>query len=166
MYSFHAQHIVCSWIVETSRFLLKHTVSHIINYSQSACTIYCQLHDPRLVISMCINIQSSWLDHHRVQWWLKSWVVATFSFRLLWLMMTSLNGIISVLLALCEGKPLQRPVTRSFGAFFDLRLNKRLSKQSRRRWFETPLRSLWRHHNGFHNISIDRMTSSILTDEI
>ena len=32
--------------------------------------------------------------------------------------------------------------------FFDLRLNKRLSKQSRRRWFETPLRLLWRHCNG------------------
>ena len=31
-----------------------------------------------------------------------------------------------------------RPVTRSFDVFFDLRLNKRLSKQSRRRWFETP----------------------------
>ena len=34
--------------------------------------------------------------------------------------------------------PLQRPVTRGFDVFFDLRLNKRLSKQSRRRWFETP----------------------------
>ena len=32
----------------------------------------------------------------------------------------------------------QRPMTRSFDVFFDLRLNKRLSKQSRRRWFETP----------------------------
>ena len=31
--------------------------------------------------------------------------------------------------------------------FLDLRLNKRLSKQSRHRWFETPLRSLWRHCN-------------------
>ena len=31
--------------------------------------------------------------------------------------------------------------------FFDLRLNKRLSKQSRRRWFETPLPSLWRLSN-------------------
>ena len=28
------------------------------------------------------------------------------------------------------------------------RLNKRLSKLSRRRWFETPSRSLWRHCNG------------------
>ena len=31
--------------------------------------------------------------------------------------------------------------------FFDLRLNKRLRKQSRRRWFETPSRSLWHHCN-------------------
>ena len=30
---------------------------------------------------------------------------------------------------------------------FDLRLNKRLSKQSRRWWFETPPRSLWRQRN-------------------
>ena len=58
----------------------------------------------------------------------------------------------SALLALCEGNPLvtdefpsQRPLTRSFDVFFDLRLNKRLSKHSRRRWFETPSRSLWRH---------------------
>ena len=43
----------------------------------------------------------------------------------------------SALLALCAGKspvtgefPSQKPVTRSFDVFFDLRLNKRLSKQS------------------------------------
>ena len=43
--------------------------------------------------------------------------------------------IFSVLLAICAGNspvpgefPAQRPVTRSFGVFFDLRLNKRLSK--------------------------------------
>ena len=60
----------------------------------------------------------------------------------------------SVLLTLGAGNapvtgefPSQRPVTRSFGVFFDLRLNKRLSKQSRHAWFETPLRSLWRHCN-------------------
>ena len=44
--------------------------------------------------------------------------------------------------------PSQRPVTRSFDVFFDLHLNKRLSKPSRRRWFETPPPSLWRHCNG------------------
>ena len=43
--------------------------------------------------------------------------------------------------------PSQRPVTRSFDAFFDLRLNKRLKKHSRRWWFEMPSRLLWRHCN-------------------
>ena len=43
--------------------------------------------------------------------------------------------------------PAHRPVTRSFGVFIDLRLNKRLSKQSWGWWFETPSRSLqWRHN--------------------
>ena len=60
----------------------------------------------------------------------------------------------SALLALCAGNlPVtgefraQRPVTRSFDVFFDLRPNKRLSKQSRGWRFETPSRSLWRHCN-------------------
>ena len=34
-----------------------------------------------------------------------------------------------------------------FDVFFDLRLKKTLSKQSRRRLFEAPSRSLWRHCN-------------------
>ena len=41
----------------------------------------------------------------------------------------------------------QRPVTRSFDVFFDLCLNKRLSKQSWGWWFETLLRPFWRHCN-------------------
>ena len=41
----------------------------------------------------------------------------------------------------------QRPVTRSFDVFFDLRLNKRLSKQWWDRWFETPWPPLCRHCN-------------------
>ena len=40
--------------------------------------------------------------------------------------------------------PSQRPVTRIFGVSFDLCPNKRLSKQSRSWWFETPSCSLWR----------------------
>ena len=61
----------------------------------------------------------------------------------------------STLLALCGGNSpvtgefsTQRPVTRSFDVCFDLCLNKQLSKQSRRRWIETPSCSLWRHCNG------------------
>ena len=60
----------------------------------------------------------------------------------------------SALLALCAGNslvsgelPAQRPVTQSFDVFFDLRLNKRLSKQMWGWWLETPSRSLWRHYN-------------------
>ena len=41
----------------------------------------------------------------------------------------------------------QRPVTQSFDVFFDLRLNKRLSKQPWGWWFETPSWSLWRQCN-------------------
>ena len=58
----------------------------------------------------------------------------------------------SALLAICAGNspvtsefPVQRPVTQSFDIFFDLHLNKGLSKQSWGWWFETPLHSLWRH---------------------
>ena len=75
----------------------------------------------------------------------------------------------SALLPICAGNspvtgefPSQRPVTQSLDIFFDLRLNKRSSKQSRRRtlmfslnkhlskqscgwWSETPSRSLRRH---------------------
>ena len=58
----------------------------------------------------------------------------------------------SALLAPCAGNssvtgeiPAQRPETRSFNVFFDLRLNKRLSKQSWGWRFKTPSRSLWRH---------------------
>ena len=43
--------------------------------------------------------------------------------------------------------PTQMPVTRSFDVFFDLRLNKRLSKQPWGWWFEMPSWSLWRQCN-------------------
>ena len=59
----------------------------------------------------------------------------------------------SALLALCVGNssvtgefPSQRPVTRSFDVFFDLRLNIRFSKQSRRRWF--------RRHRTHYDITV------------
>ena len=43
--------------------------------------------------------------------------------------------------------PAQRPVTRSFEVFFDLCLNKQLSKQLWGWWFEMPSCPLWRHSN-------------------
>ena len=60
----------------------------------------------------------------------------------------------SALLAICADNspvpgefPAQRPVTRSIDVFFDLRLNKRLSKESWGWWFETPSHPLWRNRN-------------------
>ena len=66
---------------------------------------------------------------------------------------------LSSLLALCAGTspvtgefPPQRPVARSFDVFY-LRLNKWLSKQSRRWSFETPSRSFWRQYNALAAVS-------------
>ena len=60
----------------------------------------------------------------------------------------------SALLAICVGNspvpgefPEQRPVTRRFDVFFDLRLNNRLSNQSWGWWFEMLSCPLWRHCN-------------------
>ena len=58
-------------------------------------------------------------------------------------------GTFPALLALCAGNS-PVTVTRSFDAFFDLRLNTRLSKQPLSWWFETPSCSLWRHGNDMH----------------
>ena len=46
--------------------------------------------------------------------------------------------------------PRQRPVTRSLGVFFDMRPNKRLSKQPWGWWFETPSHPLRRHRYVAH----------------
>ena len=91
------------------------------------------------------DIRTKWLIHQWRQTWWRHEMEA-----------------FSALLALCAGNspvtgkgnspvagefPLQRPMTRSFDAFFDLHLNKRLSNPSRCLWFETPSRPLWRHCN-------------------
>ena len=79
------------------------------------------------IVAVCVIMLCAWWRHHEME---------TFS----------------ALLALCAGNspvtgefPSQRQVTRSFDVFFDLRLNKRLSKYSWGGWFATPSRSLWRH---------------------
>ena len=68
------------------------------------------------------------------------------------MMASSIGNIFRVTGLMCgeftSEVPWQKPVTRSFLIFLiDLRLNKRLSKQSRRRWLETLSRSSWRHSN-------------------
>ena len=77
-------------------------------------------------------------------------------------MMTSSNGNIFRVTGALFGEftglgefPAQKPVTRSFDVFFDLCPNKRLSKQPRGWWFETPSWSLWRHCNVINITHVD-----------
>ena len=65
------------------------------------------------------------------------------------------------MLAICAGNspvtgelPAQRPVTRSFDVFFDLRLNTRLSKQRWGWWFETSSLPLWLHCDDIKNFYV------------
>ena len=77
----------------------------------------------------------------------------------------------SALLALCAGNspvigkfPTQRPVTRTSDFFFDLRLNKRLSKQWWGWWFETLSCPLWRHRNAVRcNIALRKSRQRQIT---
>ena len=73
----------------------------------------------------------------------------------------------SALLAISAGNspvpgefPAQRPVMRSFDVLFDLRLNKRLSKQSWGWWFQTPSHPLWCQCNG--NAAVEAILPPIL----
>ena len=79
-------------------------------------------------------------------------------------MMTSSNGnIFHVIGHLCgvftghRWSPAQRPVTQSFGVFFDMCLNKRLSKQSWCWWFETPSPPWWRHNNEWWRYNMEKL---------
>ena len=89
-------------------------------------------------------------------------------------MMTSSNGnIFRVTGPLCgeftgPGEfPTQRPVTRSFDVFFDLRRNEWLSKQPWGWWFETPSLSLSRQCNALRTDShVNRNVLFVFHDAI
>ena len=107
-----------------------------------------------LKLSVGVNMQS---NHFKI-------LVQICSNVMMWCMMTLSNGnIFRVTGHLCGeftgprwiprtkagpvNSPHKWPVTRSFDVFFDLRLNKRLSKQSWGWWLETLSRPSWRHCN-------------------
>ena len=87
-----------------------------------------------LAISAAVNTQNSVYTHIVIlQWRLP--ISTPNSEICTWHMMTSSNwNVFSITGHLCGNSPVtgefpaQRPVTRSFDVFFDLRLNKRLSK--------------------------------------
>ena len=104
---------------------------------------------PIHLVSPDMTLQNKGYICYSNQWWL----VVQYLYIMPW--WRHPMEAFSALLALCaRNSPVtgeflaQRPVTRSLDVFFDLRLNKPLSKQSRGWWFETPSRSLWRRCNG------------------
>ena len=79
----------------------------------------------------------------------------------------------SALLAICAGNspvtgefPAQRPATRSFDVFFDLRLNKQFSKQSWGWWFEPPSRSLWVLVMAFRLLGLMWIEANVRTSDV
>ena len=110
---------------------------------QIAETLNIRISDLTRFYIVCFNFWT--LSKNCMFWAIQQLVITKF-------IMTSSNGnIFRVSGPLCGeftgpgDFPTQGPVTRSFDVFFDLRLNKPLSKQSWGWWFETLSRSLWRH---------------------
>ena len=99
-------------------------------------------------IGMCVGVYEKWYE----KWYLNDDTkLVRYRFHSWWCHQME---TFSALLAICARNspvtgefPSQRPVTRSFDVFYDLRMNKRLSKQRWGWWFETPSRPLWRHCN-------------------
>ena len=92
---------------------------------------------------------------------LTTWTVKKSIFHIKSPLMTSSSGNIFRVTGLLCGEfigpdefPSQRPVMRSFDVFFDLCLNKQVSKQSWGWWSETPSSSLWRQCNVGFTLSI------------
>ena len=106
-----------------------------------------------------INQQLCMCAVHHVQW---PWILDSIHWepdklKAWWHQMETFSALLSI----CAGNSpvtgefhTQRPVTWSYDVFFDLRLNKRLSKQSWGWWFKTPSHPLWRHCNGLAMWSI------------
>ena len=119
-------------------------------------------------ISDCLHfcIYSITIKKTLALWCDSFWLSVKQLYRYLWGLLHGTGAIVqcpntnettfSASLAICAGNspvpgefPAQRPVTWSFDVFFDLHLNKRLSKQSWGWWFETPSRPLWRQRNAW-----------------
>ena len=113
-------------------------------------------------VMILLNLKKYWA-HHLTYFWppfdkyrpLDFWCLPlTWLIRLTFHMMTSSNGNIFRVTSPLWGEstghwwiPLTKASNAELDVIFHLRLNKRLRKQLRLQWFETPSRSLWRYCN-------------------
>ena len=103
------------------------------NFNQNTNIFIQENVSENIICGRCVNRWSVDSPRQALVTW-KAFHVMVLPWKLPLHMMTSSNGNI-FLLAICAGNspvpgefPAQRPVTQSFDVFFDLRLNKRLSK--------------------------------------
>ena len=141
-----------SWTVATTLSLCK-TLYTVYQWCHVNPNVHGTDNSGQTMSTSCLYILTVWNGRYNVscpdwKWILTPSDVSKSSYVIKW-------KHFSVLLALCAGNSLvtgefriQRSVTRSFDdVFFDLRVYKRLSKQSWGWRFETPASSLWRHCN-------------------
>ena len=131
------------------------TTSVLSWHMQNSVVIWWPIIKKKLTESEIYSEHELWTKHissngpqvtHQVLYWLSSlWISPWWRHQM---------ETFPALLAFCAvNSPVsgefhsQRPVTQGFDVCFDLRLNKRLSKQSGRYWLKTPLCLLWRHCN-------------------
>ena len=105
---------------------------------------------------MLIRVDQQWLD---VTWLLTWWRHQMETFLRYWPLARRIHR-----------RPVNSPhkvpwSTRSFDVFFDVNLKKRISKQSRCRWFYRPWRSLSRHDNVKWSV-ISRDLSALISDDL
>ena len=154
-------------------------VSHIMASYWSQWDVAWGCHHRRFIIPGSFLMITDWMRYHmtppaamafrriHIIWWGHLWCIGRKSdsgmeilerssslVRFLCCMMTSSNGNIFPRywprVPGIHRFPAQRPVTLRFDGFFDLGLNKRLSKHLWGCWFETLSRPLWRQCNGIH----------------
>ena len=112
-------------------------------FLRTICSVWQQIKQSKFYINACLyHLSWSQTDIHHI---VRNRVISSWCHQM---------ETFSALLALCARNspvsgefPSKRTVMHSFDGFFYLRLNKWLSKQLRRRWFEVPSCSLWYHCN-------------------
>ena len=123
--------IITSDLVLSNRFL-GHAA--VISNVQFQYTFYCLVYSTfSRKLPLFSWIQQGLTENKSTSLRLMSWCCQTVSHYL---------NIFRVTGHLCGEFPAEGPVTRSYDVFFDLRLNKRLSKQSWGWWFKTLPRPL------------------------
>ena len=167
-----SNHIITFWMRAKQNFhqisftvhksLVKWTPVHRVQHCQMvSCSGNFRRRSPNGFLAQCLRVSVA-ADHYWIWKWDMAemigaiWFSSLYRCRCLFIpyMMTTSNGNIFHVTGPLWGEftgpgefPSQWPVRQSFDVFFDLCLNKRLSKQLKHQWFKMLSCSLWCHCN-------------------